>query len=132
MMNLSLKKKFALPLAALGAALAMSAMAPTGAQARSYDDRYSDSHVSYRYANDFDFRDLKARIWQGVRNGDLTRREARRLSYQVDSLEERADYYSRDGLQRWERQELRDRYRDISARIYVQRRDDDYRGGHWR
>jgi|GEM_PF-2364336 len=130
-MNLSLKKKIALPLAALGAAMAMSAMAPSAAQARPYEGRY-ETQVSYRHGGDFDFRGLKSRIWEGVRTGDLTRREARRLSVQVDALEERADEYSRGGFSRWERREIKDRYRDISERVYVQRHDGDYRGGHWR
>ncbi len=123
------KKKIALPLAAIGAALAMSAMAPSAAQARPYENRYES--VSYR-GGDFDFRGLKSRIWEGVRHGDLTRPEARRLSNQVESLENRADSYSRGGLTRWERRDLNDRYRDLSSRIYVQRHDRDYRGGGWR
>ena len=39
-MNLVSKKKIALPLAALGAAVAMSAMAPSAAQARPMEHRY--------------------------------------------------------------------------------------------
>ncbi len=134
-MNLSLKKKIAMPLAAIGAALAMTAIVPAAAQAHSYESRAYEgryeTQIAYR-GGDFDFRGLKSRIWEGVRTGDLTRREARRLSVQVDALEDRADAYSRGGMSGWERRDLNDRYRDLSARIYVQRHDDDYRGRGWR
>jgi hypothetical protein len=130
-MNLVSKKKIALPLAALGAAVAMSAMIPSAAQARPIEHRY-ETQISYRHGGDFDFRGLKSRIWEGVRRGDLTRSEARRLSSRVDALEERAEDYSLHGFTRWERRDLNDRYRALSARIYGERHDRDYRGGHWR
>ena len=130
-MNLVSKKKIALPLAAIGAAVAMSAMAPSTAQARPVEHRY-ETQISYRHGGDFDFRGLKSRIWEGQRRGDLTRSEARRLSSRVEALEDRADSYSRGGFTRWERDDLNDRYRNLSARIYEQRHDRDYRGRNWR
>lgn len=128
-MNLSLKQKIAMPLAAAGAALAMMAIVPGTAQAHPYESARYES-ISYR--GDFDFRGLKSRIWEGVRTGDLTRSEARRLSSRVDRLEDRAESYSRGGFSSWERRDLNDRYRDLSSRIYVQRHDNDYRGRNWR
>ncbi len=126
----SLKTKIAAPIAALAAALALTAVAPSIAQARPYNDARVE--ISYRAHNDFDFRGLERRIDQGVRTGDLTRREARRLNWQVSELRDLADRYDRNGMSRWQRRELSDRYQELSARVYYQKHDYQERDHHWR
>lgn len=72
---------------------------------------------------------LDHRIDQGVRSGQLTRREADRLRdrfYSVVRLETR---YSRNGLSNWERQDLNRRFDQLSRQIRWERRDPDRRYG---
>lgn len=71
---------------------------------------------------------LDQRIDQGIRNGALTRGEARRLrtdSRQLVRLEER--YRRTGGLSGWERQDLNRRFDALSARIRWDKRDRRYR-----
>jgi hypothetical protein len=68
-------------------------------------------------------RQLDARIDAGVRDGSLSRREARRLRaefYDIAALEAR---YRRDGLNRQERADLDRRFGRLSAEVYAQRHD---------
>ncbi|PZQ59546.1 MAG: hypothetical protein DI570_15685 [Phenylobacterium zucineum] len=72
---------------------------------------------------------LDHRIDQGVRSGQLTRREADRLRdqfYGVARLEAR---YSRNGLSNWERQDLDRRFDQLSRQIRWERSDRDRRYG---
>lgn len=70
------------------------------------------------------------RIEQGVRNGDLTRREAERLTQEQREIwRQRQRLADRgDGLSRRDRAILQDRLNRQSERIREQRRDDDTRG----
>jgi hypothetical protein len=74
-------------------------------------------------------RQLDARIDQGVRRGDISRREATRLRaefQQIASLETR---YRRNGLTAWERTDLDRRFDRLSVAIQAERRDNDNRRG---
>ena len=70
---------------------------------------------------------IAQRIETGVRDHTLTYPEARRLrmeSRQIASLEAR---YRRDGLSRWERNDLQRRLDALSAQVHGERHDGDYR-----
>ena len=125
-------KKAILPLVAV---TALAAAVPAAAQHRGGGDR---GHDRDRYEQNWDrgwdridrrFERIDHRIDQGIRNGQLSRREATRLRgefRQLISLERR---YSRGGLSRWERQDLERRFDRLSAMVRYERRDRDDRRG---
>jgi hypothetical protein len=109
-------KKIALIIAGLG--IATSAVPAAYAQA-------GWQNINQRQAQ------LDRRIDQGIRNGQLSRREAIRLRSefrQISSLESR---YRRSapGLTQWERRDLDRRFDALSAKIRWERRDRDNRRG---
>jgi len=130
-------KKAILPLVAV---TALAAAVPAMAQHRGGYDRGHDRDHD-RYEQNWDrgwdridrrFERIDRRIDQGVRNGQLSRREATRLRgefRQLISLERR---YSRDGLSRWERQDLDRRFDRLSSMVRYERRDHDNRRGRGR
>jgi hypothetical protein len=74
---------------------------------------------------------LDHRIDVGVRNGSLTRHEARALRQEFQGIARLEMRYRRTGgLQAWERRDLDRRFNALSARIRYERHDrDDYRPG---
>jgi hypothetical protein len=70
---------------------------------------------------------LERRIDQGVRNGQLSRREATRLRSEFNSLERLERQYRRGGLSAWERNDLDRRFDRLAAQIRAERRDRDNR-----
>jgi len=73
---------------------------------------------------------LDNRIDQGVRSGQLTRREAYQLRAQFNGIVRLEARYSRNGLNNWERADLDRRFDNLSAQIRMARRDDDRRYGY--
>jgi len=73
---------------------------------------------------------LDHRIDQGVRSGQLTRREAYQLRAQFNSIVRLEARYGRNGLSTWERVDLDRRFDDLSASIRMARRDEDRRYGY--
>jgi hypothetical protein len=71
---------------------------------------------------------LNMRIDRGIQNGQLNRREAGRLRSDAHDLQRLSYRYRRDGLSGWERADLDRRFDQLSARINVERHDDQYRG----
>lgn len=74
--------------------------------------------------------ELEHRIDQGVRSGELTRREASRLREQFHDIQRLEAHYRRtDGgrLTPGERADLDRRYDRLSERIYAQKHDDQVR-----
>lgn len=72
---------------------------------------------------------LYARIDQGVRSGELNRREASRLRAQFTNIARLERDYRADGrLDRRERMELNRRFDALSARVYRNKHDRQYRG----
>ena len=101
--------------------LAMPAMA---------DDDDNDGH--YRY-NRFEHRldRQHGRIQHGIRNGELTRKEAKRLREQQRHIAKLERRFQRDGyLDRHERRTLRRELDHASQRIYRLKHNDRYRGRH--
>lgn len=72
---------------------------------------------------------LSRRIDQGMRSGELNRREANRLIGQLDRLVTLERTYRRSGgvFTARERAELDRRYDRLSARVYNQKHDAQYR-----
>lgn len=122
----------ALPAAAQSFSVTVGTRAPAYAPGYGYDrhdryDRYERDWVSINQRQ----RQLDRRIDQGIRNGQLTRREAQSLRRDFNQLARLEANYRRNGLSRWERQDLDRRFDALEARIRYERRDRDrYRGGH--
>jgi hypothetical protein len=95
-------------------------------------DRRFDNRRGYsqRYGNPIDDmqRDIRREIEWGARKGSLTYNEQRRLSRELDKIENREDRYFRDGyLSQWEFDDLaRDLYQ-LDREVSRQRRDWDRR-----
>ena len=70
---------------------------------------------------------LDRRIDQGVRSGQLSRREATRLRSEFNSLVRLEGQYRRGGLSAWERTDLDRRFDRLSAQIRYERNDRDNR-----
>lgn len=68
-------------------------------------------------------RNLEHRIDQGVRNRQLSRREAQALRRDLDGLVRLEAQYRRNGLTAWERRDLDRRYDNLSARVRYERHD---------
>jgi hypothetical protein len=66
---------------------------------------------------------LEQRIDQGVRHGDLTRREARQLRVDFNHIAQLETRYRVDGLSPRERADLDRRFDQLSARIRMERHD---------
>jgi hypothetical protein len=138
-------KKFLIPALALAAA---SVAVPAMAQSYGHQDR--DGRGGYeqdrggRYDNDRGGRydndrggnwqnisqrkyQLDRRIDRGERNGQLSRREATRLRYELNSLVHLERSYLRGGLSYRERAELDRRYDRLSMQVRAERRDRDDR-----
>ena len=77
--------------------------------------------INVRQAN------LDRRIDQGVRNGQLSRREATRLRSDFNALLRLETNYRRGGLTAWERNDLDRRFDRLSAQIRNERNDRDNR-----
>ena len=72
---------------------------------------------------------LDRRIDQGVRNGQISRREATRLRGEFSSILRLEANYRRGGLTAWERQDLDRRFDRLSAQVRSERNDRDHRRG---
>ena len=70
---------------------------------------------------------LDRRIDQGVRNGQLSRREATRVRSEFNTLVRLEAQYRRGGLTAWERTDLDRRFDRLSASIRYERNDRDNR-----
>jgi hypothetical protein len=144
-----MKKTFLIPALALVAA---SVALPAAAQSYGYGDRdhrdgrgrYEENHRDGRggYRDDYrggrdDYRgwqsinqrqiNLDRRIDQGVRNGQLSRREAMRLRAEFNQIARLEARYRRGGLTQWERADLDRRFDRLSAQIRYERHDRDGR-----
>lgn len=123
-------RKLIVPAIALAAA---SVAAPTFAQSyhRPAPPHHGAQHAGYGSWQSINARqaNLDRRIDQGVRNGQLSRREATRLRGEFSSLLRLEANYRRGGLTAWERQDLDRRFDRLSAQIRYERRDHDNRRG---
>lgn len=120
-------------LISLVAVTALSAAAmPAAAQSRGYDrdhdrDRYEQNWDRGWDRIDRRFERIDRRIDQGMRNGQISYREAQRLRGQFHELIRLEQRYSRGGLSRAERNDLEQRFNRLSAQVRYERRDRDDR-----
>lgn len=118
-------RKFIVPAVVLAAA---SVAAPSFAQSYHRPAPHAVSHgawqsINARQAN------LDRRIDRGLRNGQLSRREATRLRGEFNGLLRLEANYRRGGLTGWERADLDRRFDRLAANIRDERRDWDNRRG---
>jgi hypothetical protein len=119
-------------LASLAALTSAAPLAPMAAQAdpiyrHGYEQQSSVQPAAYRVDRD-DFQRLRVRIDQGLRSGELSRREGYRLNREVRQLQDRQRQYMRTGgIQPWEARELHARYRQLSAAVFQEKHDRDHR-----
>ena len=115
-------------LAATTAAVAIGAALPAAAQSYRHAPVYESRHDGWRSIHQRKY-NLDRRIDQGVRTGQLSRREATRLRSEFNSLLRLEANYRRGGLTAWERNDLDRRFDRLSANIRYERRDRDNRRG---
>lgn len=120
-------KKALIPALALAAA---SVAVPAAAQSYGYGhdrgDRYERDFRGWQPIAQRKY-NLDRRIDVGLRNGQLSRREATRLRYELDRLVRLEYRYQRGGLSWRERQELDRRYDQLARQVRYERRDGDGR-----
>lgn len=75
---------------------------------------------------------LDRRIDQGVRSGQLNRREAVRLRTEFRQIARMENHYRQNGLSNWERADLDRRFDRLAAQIRWERRDNQYGYGYGR
>ena len=127
-----LNKKVFLPALILAAAAASAAL-PAAAQSYgpSHHARPPVHHAGYGHWSSINARqaNLDRRIDQGVRSGQLSRREATRLRGEFNGLLRLEAHYRRGGLTAWERTDLDRRFNRLSAQIRNERHDWNHRRG---
>ena len=130
-------KKALIPVLAIAAA---SVAVPAAAQNYDRYDRYERNDRDDRYDRGDRYENrgrwqsisqrkhqLDRRIDVGIRNGALSRREARGLQNQLNRLVRLERNYMRGGLTRWERNDLDRRYDRLAVQVRIERRDRDNR-----
>jgi hypothetical protein len=116
----------------LAAAAAVSMLAVAAPASAQWRDRDRD----YRYDRDYDRdginaeqRQLERRIYQGMRSGRLSEREAGRLRAEFGHIVHLEARYRRNGLTRWERVDLNRRLDRLESLVTAEMRDrNNYRG----
>lgn len=118
-------RKFIVPAVVLTAA---SVAAPSFAQSYHRPAPHAVSYGSWQSINARQA-NLDRRIDRGLRNGQLSRREATRLRSEFNGLLRLEANYRRGGLTGWERADLDRRFDRLAAGIRDERRDWDNRRG---
>ena len=108
-------------LAGLGIAATALPATAASAQHRAQDRAQAWQSINQRQHN------LDARIDQGVRSGQLSRREATQLRAEFRNLVNLEARYRRGGLNNWERADLNNRFDRLSRQIRYERSDRDDR-----
>lgn len=121
-------KKAIIPALALAAASVAMPAAAQSYRGPDRDHRYERADYGWQSINQRQS-NLDRRIDQGLRNGQLSRREASRLRAEFNSLVRLEASYRRGGLNNWERRDLDQRFDRLSAQIRYERRDRDGRRG---
>ncbi len=120
-------KKMLVPALVLAAVSAAALPAAAQNHSRGQDNRgYSQNYGGWQSIN-VRQTNLDRRIDIGVRNGQLSRREATRLRGEFRALVRLETNYRRGGLTAWERNDLDRRFDRLSAQIRDERRDRDNR-----
>jgi opacity protein-like surface antigen len=122
-------RKFIIPAVVLAAVA--SAALPAAAQSYGHHGRPPVYQAGYGQWQSINARqdNLDRRIDQGVRTGQLSRREATRLRGEFNGLLRLEANYRRGGLTAWERTDLDRRFDRLSAQVRNERHDRDNRRG---
>ena len=120
-------KKMLIP--ALVLASVSAAALPAAAQSHNRPGQHQNDDRGYGNWQSINARqaNLDRRIDVGVRNGQLSRREATRLRGEFAGLLRLEANYRRGGLTAWERNDLDRRFDRLSSQIRDERRDRDNR-----
>lgn len=113
-------RKFLISAALLSAA---AVTAPAAAQYRDYD-RGSDYRGGQSIERQLD--QIEDRIRRAEDRDRISRGEANRLLRQADQIDRLYDRYRRNGLTRWEHQDLQNRIHNLRQRLQFERRDNRY------
>jgi predicted RNase H-like nuclease (RuvC/YqgF family) len=107
---------------------AVAATAPASAQYRDYDRDDRRYGQSYQHGRDIpqQLGQLSERIERSRERRLISRDEARRLRVQLDRIDERFRAYRRDGISRWEHQDLQQRIQQLRQRIRWERQEERY------
>jgi hypothetical protein len=92
------------------------ASVPASAQNRGYGNR-SDDRIDHQIEQ------IEDRIRQARQNRRISRGEADRLLRRADQIDRLEDRYSRNGLTRWEVQDLRQRVQNLRSQLRFDRQD---------
>lgn len=121
--------------ATLAAVAALTAVAaPAAAQSyRGDHGRYEQGrHDQGRYNLNQRQEQLNTRIELGIRNGSLSRSEARQLRREANDIARLEARYRIGGLSGWERADLDRRFDRLDAQVRHDRHDRDYGSGYYR
>ena len=124
-------RKFIIPAVVLAAVASAALPAAAQSHGQSHHARPPVHQAGYGNWQSINARqaNLDRRIDQGVRTGQLSRREATRLRGEFNGLLRLEANYRRGGLTAWERTDLDRRFDRLSAQIRQERGDRDYRRG---
>ena len=111
-------RKFLISAALLSAA---AVTAPASAQYRDYD-RGSDYRGGQGIERQLD--QIEDRIRRAEDRDRISRGEANRLLRQAEQIDRLYDRYRRNGLTRWEHQDLQNRIHNLRQRLQFERRED--------
>ena len=127
-----MKTKTTLALIAAASALTLSAAASAQPYGARTDGRYdSRAAVQTRWVSINQRQaELDRRIDMGIRHGDLTRNEARRLRIEFNQIAQLESRYRANGLSAWERADLDRRFDRLSLKIRGERHDNQYGYGY--
>jgi len=119
--------------AAVGVLAAVAA--PAAAQPYGYGQGYGQNYgqgqgYNQNGYNQFERRldRLEQRLERGIQNGQITRREAFRVRQDIRQLQIIENRYARNGISRYEAQDLENRLNILQQRIRYERRDGEDRG----
>lgn len=124
-------RKFIIPAVVLAAVASAALPAAAQSYGQSHHARPPVHQVGYENWQSINARQagLDRRIDQGVRSGQLSRREATRLRGEFNGLLRLEANYRRGGLTAWERNDLDRRFDRLSAQVRNERHDRDNRRG---
>jgi TolA-binding protein len=117
-------RKLLISAVVLGAAASVSV--PASAQPnRGYQQDYRGDQRGYRSDDRIDLRinEIEDRIRRAADRRVISRSEANRLLRQANQIDRLEDRYSRNGLTRWEAQDLRQRVQNLRQQLRFERQD---------
>jgi hypothetical protein len=123
-------RKFLISAAILSVVAAATPAAAQYYPQRGYDRDYGYQNPGYQHAGeqriDMQLANLHQRIDRAYQRRLISANEARRLHRQVEQVDRLEDRYSRNGLTRWEMQDLRNRVQYLRQNLRFERQEGRY------